>query len=91
MPLTRTATDLQRNMREVSATCHATREPVYLTTNGVADLVIMDADAFEAAMALQDLAYAREKRTLEGIMHGKEEIDHGLGRSYREVRKELGL
>lgn len=61
MPLTRTATDSQRNMSEVSAVCHETGEPVYLTKNGVANLMLMDAAAFEAAMDLRDCAYERER------------------------------
>lgn len=91
MPLTRTVTDLQRNMGEVSAVCHETRQPVYITKNGDADLVLMDAEAFDEAMELRDLVYEREKRTYEGIMQGREEIQQGLGQPYSEVRKELGL
>ncbi len=91
MPLTRTATDLQRNMSEVSTFCHETRQPVYITKNGGADLVVMDAAAFEEAMELRDLAYERELRTLKGIMKGREEIRRGLGRPYKEIRKEIGL
>lgn len=91
MPLTRTATDLQRNMGEVSAICHETRQPVYITKNGGADLVLMDADAFEAAMELRDLAYERELRTLNGIVKGRDEIRRSLGRPYDDVRQELDL
>lgn len=91
MSLTRTATDVQKNMKEVSAVCHETGKPVYLTKNGVPDLVIMDAAAFEAAMELRDLAYEREMRALSGIMQGRDEIRRGLGKPYREIRKELGL
>lgn len=91
MPLTRTATDLQRNMGEVSAVCHETRQPVYITKNGASELVVMDAEAFDEAMELRDLAYEREKRTLEGIMEGRKEIQSGLGRSYREAREDLEL
>ncbi len=91
MPLTRTATDLQRNMGEVSSFCHKTRQPVYITKNGGADLVLMDASAFEEAMELRDLAYEREMRTLKGIMIGREEIRRGLGRPYEEIRREMDL
>lgn len=91
MPLTRTTTDLQRNMGEVSDVCHKTRQPVYITKNGGADLVIMDASAFEEAMELRDLSYAKEMRTLDGIMKGREEIRQGLGRPYREIRKDMDL
>lgn len=89
--ITKTTTDLQRNIGEVSALCRETRQPIYITRNGGVDLVIMDAQAFDEAMELRDLAYKREMRTLEGIKQGRDEIRRGLGRPYREVREELGL
>ena len=91
MPLTRTIADLQRNMGEVSAVCHETGDPVYLTKTGVAALVIMDAAAFEAAMDLKDLVYEREMRTLSGIARGCEEISRDLGKPYSEIRGEMEL
>ena len=91
MLLTRTTTDLQRNMGEVAEFCHETRQPVYITKNGAADLVLIDADAFEDIVALRDLAYEREVRTLQGVEQGRREIREGKGRSYSQVRSELDL
>ena len=89
--ITKTTTDLQRNIGEVSALCRETRQPISITRNGGVDLVVMDAQAFDEAMELRDLAYKREMRTLEGIKQGRDEIRRGLGRPYREVREELDL
>ena len=74
MPLTRTATDLQRNMSEVSTFCHETRQPVYITKNGGADLVVMDAAAWQD---MQDqLDYAE---TVAGIRKGLTQARAGEG------------
>lgn len=91
MPLARTTTDLQRNMGEVSKLCHETEQPVYITRNGSAELVIMDAAAFERAVDLRELAYEREMRTLEGIQRGLAQVDAGVGRPYADMRGELDL
>lgn len=89
--ITKTTTDLQRNIGEVTALCRETRQPVYITRNGEVDLVVMNAQAFDEAMELRDLTYKREIRTLEGIKQGHDEIRQGLGRPYREIREEMGL
>lgn len=89
--ITKTMTDLQRNIGEVSALCHETHQPVYITRNGAIDLVVMEATAFDDAMELRDLAYEREVRTLEGIKQGRDEIRQGLGRPHRDVRAEFGF
>ena len=89
--ITKTTTDLQRNIGEVSALCRETRQPIYITRNGGVDLVVMDAQAFDEAMELRDLAYRREMRALEGIEQGSDEIRGGLGRPYREAREEMDL
>lgn len=91
MPLTRTTTELQRNMGEVAEFCHETRQPVYITKNGAADLVLIDADAFEDIIAIRDLAYEREVRTLQGIEQGRRELREGEGKPYTQVRKGLDL
>ena len=52
--ITKTTTDLQRNIGEVSALCRETRQPIYITRNGGVDLVVMDAQAFDEAMELRD-------------------------------------
>ena len=84
--ITKTTTDLQRNIGEVSALCRETRQPIYITRNGGVDLVVMDAQAFDEAMELRDLM-----RALEGIEQGRDEIRRGLGRPYREAREEMDL
>ena len=67
MPQIRPITDL-RNTTEISDICHAKREPVFITKNGYADLVIMSMEAYEdlidtasidAAIGRAESEYAR--------------------------------
>ena len=46
MPQIRPITDL-RNTSEISAPCHARREPVFITKNGYGDLVVMSIETYE--------------------------------------------
>ena len=46
MPQIRPITDL-RNTSEISDSCHARREPVFITKNGYGDLVVMSIETYE--------------------------------------------
>ena len=88
MPLTRSASELQRNIGAIYELCHSTNEPVYITRNGQADLVVMDAQAFENINALQRLAYEREMRTHDAIVRGWEQAQAGELKSLSQIRAE---
>lgn len=47
MPVVKPISDLQRNFGSIADSCHQTKEPVYLTKNGSASLVVMDAEAYD--------------------------------------------
>ncbi|WP_394815230.1 type II toxin-antitoxin system Phd/YefM family antitoxin [Collinsella aerofaciens] len=47
MPVVKPISDLQRNSGAIADSCHKTKEPVYLTKNGSASLVVMDAEAYD--------------------------------------------
>lgn len=68
MPQIRPITDL-RNTNEISALCHARREPVFITKNGYGDLVVMSMETYEgmveaaeteAAIADAEAEFARD-------------------------------
>lgn len=46
--LIRTSTTLRKNYLEISKLARENREPIYITNNGVGDLVVMSTEAFEA-------------------------------------------
>ena len=74
--ITKTTTDLQRNIGEVSALCRETRQPIYITRNGKGDTVLMDLAAYtrreeelnrkEAALAHRAVVLEAELKRLNG-------------------------
>lgn len=53
MAITRTSSDIQRNIGAIYDFCDRTDEPVYVTRNGKPTLVVMNADAFDATLERQ--------------------------------------
>ena len=51
MPNIRPLTDLRNNTTDIAELAHSEREPVFITRNGYADLVVMSIDAYEHGMA----------------------------------------
>ena len=54
MPQIRPITDL-RNTTEISETCHALNEPIFITKNGYGDLVVMSRETYERQMAMAEI------------------------------------
>ena len=47
MPRIQSSTDLRNKYNEISAFCHASREPVFVTKNGKGDLAVMSMETYE--------------------------------------------
>lgn len=73
MPTVKPISELQRNMAAITKECHETKQPIYLTKNGSASLVVMDAAAFDSEMGLHQAVYEREMRVFRAIMRGRED------------------
>jgi prevent-host-death family protein len=54
MPQIRPITDL-RNTSKISELCHEKKEPIFITKNGLGDMVIMSIETYEQHMALIDI------------------------------------
>ena len=52
MPTVMPVSELQRNFKKVVDECERSSDPIYLTRNGSASLVVMDAAAFDREMAI---------------------------------------
>lgn len=85
MPTVKPISDLQRNMTEIVQECSETKKPIYLTRNGTASLVIMDAAAFDDEMAMHDAVYERESRVYNAIMRGLEDVREGRVRPFSKA------
>ena len=47
MPLIIPSADLRNNYNKISKRCHETKAPIYVTRNGVNDLVVLSDEVFE--------------------------------------------
>jgi len=82
MPTIRPISDLRNNANDISEICHQTREPVFITKNGVGDMVVMSLETYERQQSLINL-YAK-------LAEGEEEILSGAeGEDFLEVSRKL--
>ena len=75
MPIIKLISKLRNRTREIATICHEQDEPVYLTTNGEGDLVVMSIDHYERLKARVELfeklavAQAQSAKGKKGITH----------------------
>lgn len=55
MPQIKPISDLRNNFSKISEIVHKQDEPVFLTKNGVGDMVVMSIDCYERQMARLEL------------------------------------
>lgn len=88
MPTVIPISELQRNMASITAQAQETKQPIYLTRNGSAALVVMDAEAFDQEMSIHNEILEREERIYRAIMRGREDELAGRTRSFEQARKD---
>lgn len=88
MPIVKSSSDLQRNIGEIYDLCKETKKPVYITKNGEANLVVMDAEAFDEMVDLHEMMYERELRTYHSLIRAKDDAEAGRLTSFEELRRE---
>lgn len=82
MPNIRPISDLRNNANDISEFCHKSREPVFITKNGVGDMVVMSVETYERQQALIGL-YAK-------LAEAEAEIANGeVGEDFHEVARHL--
>ncbi|OAT86093.1 type II toxin-antitoxin system Phd/YefM family antitoxin [Desulfotomaculum copahuensis] len=82
MPQIRPVSDLRNNANEISEFCHREGEPVFITRNGVGDMVVMSIEAYERQQALIEL-YGK-------LSEAEAEIAGGIaGKDFFEFAKKL--
>lgn len=75
MPIIKSISSLRNRTRDIASLCHEQDEPVYLTTNGEGDLVVMSIKHYEKLKArielFEKLAVAQTQATAgeEGLTH----------------------
>ena len=82
MPNIRPISDLRNNANDISEFCHMQREPVFITKNGIGDMVVMSVETYEKQQSLLNL-YAK-------LAEAEAEIANGdAGEDFFEVAKKL--
>ena len=74
MPVIRPISDLRNNSNEISEFCRSTREPVFITKNGVGDMVVLSVELYERQQAQIEL-YAKLAEAEAEIASGAEGVD----------------
>ena len=74
MPAIRPISDLRNNSNEISDFCRTSREPVFITKNGVGDMVVLSLEMYERQQAQLDL-YAKLAVAEAEIVSGAEGVD----------------
>jgi len=74
MPTIRPISDLRNNSNEISEFCRANREPVFITKNGVGDMVVLSVEQYERQQAQLEL-YAKLAEAEAEIAAGAEGVD----------------
>jgi len=74
MPNIRPISDLRNNSNEISEFCRTSREPVFITKNGVGDMVVMSIEMYERQQAQFDL-YGKLAETEAEIAAGVDSAD----------------
>ena len=89
MPAIRPITDLQRNLKEVASLVEDEHKPVYLTRNGRAVMVLVDADTYDEEMELARQVRVREERISHSIQRGLDDLRHGRTTPMEEAFEEV--
>ena len=77
-------TDFQRNAKHFVAQIKAEKEPLVLTVNGKAEIVVQDAQTYQELM--DRLEYAE---SVAGILKSMEEFERGEGMPVRDAMEQL--
>lgn len=85
MPNIKSSTDLRNNYNDISAFCHDSREPVFITKNGQGDLAVMSIETYEMLNGKLELYRLID----EGRTAVKEGRKRPLSDVMRDIRKEI--
>jgi prevent-host-death family protein len=82
MPIIRPISDLRNSANEISEFCHHQFEPVFITKNGVGDMVVMSMEMYERQQALLNL-FSKLAETEAEIANGAQ------GEDFAKVARQL--
>ena len=71
MPIIRPISDLRNNFSQISTVVHNDDEPVFLTKNGIGDMVVMSIEHYEKQIAKIELYSELEKSEIQIALGAK--------------------
>ncbi len=77
MPSVKPLSEFNRNQTALIEELHQSGQPIYLTRNGSASIVVMDAEAFDRELSYKASAYANEMRVYNSLMAGYADVLEG--------------
>lgn len=77
MPAVASLSEFIRNQSAVIDRLERSQEPMYLTRNGKASVVVMDAAAFDRMMSFRAEVQRREMEVYDGLLRGYQDILDG--------------
>ena len=94
MPNVKSLDEFNRSQKEILEELHEKGEPLYLTRDGSACVVVMDATAFDEVMGHRDGLREGELRVQGDVLRGAEEVAAGdfvdAAVADREIRSARG-
>src|SRR5207247_9715580 len=80
----RSVTEFQRNLKDYIGRLKDKKTPLVLTVNGRAELVVQDAESYQAFLDRLERA-----ETMAAIRHGMEHLEQGEGMSLKQAERRL--
>lgn len=77
MPKVKPLSDFNRNQSSMIEELKESQQPIYLTRNGSAAIVVMDAEAFDREISFRSSMYANEMRVYGSLMKGYADYQAG--------------
>ncbi|MCL2427006.1 MAG: type II toxin-antitoxin system Phd/YefM family antitoxin [Oscillospiraceae bacterium] len=74
MPTIRPISDLRNSSNEISEYCRTSREPVFITKNGVGDMVVLSIETYERQQAQIEL-YAKLAEAEAEVVSGSDSVE----------------
>ena len=91
-PIIRSSTDIRRDYNSIEALAKETGQPIYLTKNGLASLVVIDAATFDYDTYVEmEIDRAQEINRTAGKPYSAEEAKAEIDRLIDEKLAENGL
>jgi len=88
MPIIKSISSLRNRTRDIASLCHEQDEPVYLTTNGEGDLVVMSIEHYDKLKArvelLEKLAAAQAQPATGSKRFTHTQVMKKMGRRLRD-------